>query len=255
MGFSDSSGDLFKPLSSELVVDHRRVHPGRMDRVDPNAMRCKVVGVYPHQSDHPVLGSGVADGPGVVAADADQPGGRTDQHDGPAVALLDHRRLGDFDRVVHAGEVDVDDVAPAVFTREHWGDAGVGDDDVEPAEFVETRLQRCTQRLFIANISLLRHDSCAGVLDELDRGGEVVGCCHRVGNRCDLVTDVDRDDAGAVGSQPDRFRAALTAGGAGDERNLAFECTHQCPRFFAQALIRDAAGPWPGRPRRSAATS
>ena len=79
------------------------------------------------------------------------------------------------------------------------------------------------QRRLIANVGLLRHDSRTGVLDELDRGGQIVGGGHRVGDRGDLVADVDRDDVGAVGRQPDRLRAALTASRAGDERDLACE--------------------------------
>ena len=106
---------------------------------------------------------------------------------------------------MHAGEVDVDDVAPAVGARLHRRDTGVGDDDVEPAEFVEPGLQRGGQRSLIANIGLPRHDSGAGVLDELDRGGEIVGRGHRIGHRRDLVADVDRDDVRAVGGQPDRL--------------------------------------------------
>jgi hypothetical protein len=89
---------------------------------------------------------------------------------------------------------------------------------------VEARLQRSPQRLLIANVVPHR----AGFLNELDRRGQIVRGGQRVGNRCDLVTDVDRDDVRAVGRQPHRLRTALTAGRAGDERNLAVECTHWC---------------------------
>ena len=137
----------------------------------------------------------------------------------------------------------------------HRRDAGVGDDDVEPAELVEPGLQRAGQRCLIANIGLARDDSRTGVLDELDRGGQIIGGGQRIGHRRDLVADVDRDDVRAVGRQPDRLGTALTAGGAGDERDFACEGGHRCSRFLALALVRDAAGPWPGRPRRRVAAS
>ena len=54
-------------------------------------------------------------------------------------------RFADLDGVVDAGEVDVDDVTPAVGARFHRRDARVGDDDVEPAELVEPGLQRFPQ--------------------------------------------------------------------------------------------------------------
>ncbi len=72
-------------------------------------------------------------------------------------------------------------------------------------KFVEPGLQRAGQRRLIANIGLARHDSRAGVLDELDRGGQIVGGGHRIGHRRDLVADVDRDDVRAVGRQSDRL--------------------------------------------------
>ena len=106
----------------------------------------------------------------------------------------------------------------------------------------------------IANVGLARDDSRAGVLDELDRGGQIVGGGHRIGHRRDLVADVDRDDVRAVGRQPDRLGAALTAGGAGDERDFACEGAIGV-LASARALVRAAAGPWPGRPRRRAAAS
>ena len=85
-------------------------------------------------------------------------------------------------RMVHAGEVDVDDVSPAVGARFHRRDARVGDDDVEPAELVKARLQRGGQRRLIANIGFARDNSRTGVLDELDRRGQIVCSGHRVGD-------------------------------------------------------------------------
>ena len=142
----------------------------------------------------PVLGGGVADRAGVGAADAGQSGGRTDQHDRSAGALLDHGRYRGLDGVVDAGEVDVDDVAPAVVTGLHGSDTGVGDHDVEPAELVEARLHRGRQRCSVADVGLLGHDAGAGVLDELDGGRQIVGGGQRIGHAGDLLAHVDRDD-------------------------------------------------------------
>ena len=214
-----------------------------------------MIGVCPHQADNAVFGRGVTERAGITAADADQTGRGADQHYRAAVALLDQTGHRHLDRVVHAGEVDIDDVSPAVGARLHRRDAGVGDDDVETAELVEPGLQRAGQRSLIANIGLARDDSRTGVFDKLDRGGQIISGGHRIGHRRDLVADVDRDDVRAVGRQPDRLGTALTAGGAGDERDFACERGHRCSHFLARALVRDAAGPWPGRPRRRVAAS
>ena len=112
-----------------------------MYRVDPDAVLCKQIRVHAHQADHPVLGGGIADGTGIGTADAGQSRGRTDQHDRSAGALRDHGRYRGLHSVENAGEVDVDDVAPAVVTGLHGSDTGVGHDDVEPAELVKPRLQ------------------------------------------------------------------------------------------------------------------
>src|SRR6202044_269248 len=98
----------------------------------------------------------------------------TDQHDRSARALLEHGRYRGLDGVVDAGQVDVDDVAPAVVTGLHGGDTGVRDHDVESAEFLDTRPNRFRQRCPVADVGLLGHDPCAGVFDELDGGGQIV---------------------------------------------------------------------------------
>ena len=122
-----------------------------------------------------------------------------------------------------AGQIDVDDVAPRVAPASIGAIPALAMTMSSAAELVEPGLQCGRQRRLIANIGLSGHDSRAGVLDEFDRRGQIVGCRHRVGDRGDLVADVDRDDVGAIGRQPDRLSAALTAGRAGDERDLAVE--------------------------------
>src|SRR5829696_2833685 len=123
-----------------------------------------MIGIGPHQTDDAVLGRRVAERARIVAADADEACGRTGQHDGSAVALVHQRRYRDVDGVVHAGEVDVDDVAPTLSAGLHRGYAGIRDDDVEPAELVEAGLQRGLQRIAIANVGRSRDYPPTGVL-------------------------------------------------------------------------------------------
>lgn len=139
----------------------------------------------------------VSDRAAVGPADSYQASHRAGQH-GCAAALLDHDRNRDVDGVVNTREVDIDDVSPAVVACAHRRDPGIGNDDVEAAELVETGLQRFCQRPPIPNVGLVSDDARAGILDELDGGGQVVGVGHRIGHRVDLIAQVDRNDVGAL---------------------------------------------------------
>jgi hypothetical protein len=77
----------------------------------------------------------------------------------------DHDRYRDVDGVVDTREVDVDDVAPAVVACGHRRDPGIGNDDVEATELVDTGLQRFAQRRAVPHVGLLSDDACAGILD------------------------------------------------------------------------------------------
>ena len=221
-GVVDRGGHLGQPSPGEVVVDHRGFDARRVDGVDPDALLRKQIRVHAHQPDHAVLGGRVAHGARVGAAHTGQSGGGTDQHDRSARALLDHGRYRGLDGVVDAGQVDVDDVAPAVVTRLHGGDAGVGNHDVESAEFVNACLHRGRQRCSVADVGLLGHDARAGVLDKLDRGRQVVRGGQWIRDAGDLAAQVDGDDVRAVGGQPHGVRAPLAARRAGDEGNFAF---------------------------------
>src|SRR6202022_40799 len=111
------------------------------------------------------------------------------------------------------------------------GDSRVGYDDVQTTEFVEACLQCGGQRCGIAHVTLAGDDARAGVLHELDRRRQVAGGGHRIGNRCDLVTQIDGDDVGPLGGQLHRVSSTLPAGGARDERDPALERTHQGRRW------------------------
>jgi hypothetical protein len=131
--------------------------------------------------------------------------------------------------VIDAGQVHIDDVLPRGFIG-HRGDAGVGDHDVEAAEFGDALLEGGFERRAVPDVGFPRDDASAGVLDEFHRGGHVLGGGHRIRNTGDLVAQVDRDDAGALRRQLHRVSAALAPGRAGDERDLAVEFPHDQAR-------------------------
>jgi hypothetical protein len=79
-------------------------------------------------------------------------------------------------------------------------DAGIGADDVQPAQ--------------------LRDDPPVEQLDRLDGLGELVRCRHMIRNRLVIVADIDRDDVGALLRQPDGVAAALAVARARDEGDL-----------------------------------
>ena len=54
-----SRGPPHHELAVLLVDDHRRGHPGRVDRVDPDAVLRQLGRIQPHQPDHAVLGRAV----------------------------------------------------------------------------------------------------------------------------------------------------------------------------------------------------
>src|SRR6185437_15898275 len=101
--------------------------------------------------------------------------------------LLFQVRYGDLDGVVGTGEVDVDDIEPAVVTGLHGGDAGIGHHDVEPTELVYARLHRRGQCGAITDVGLTRHDAGPGVLDELDGLRHVIRGAQRIRHAGDLV--------------------------------------------------------------------
>ena len=116
----------------------------------------------------------------------------------------------------------VDENQPAR-TDENRDDAGIGDDDVEPAEGLQSLLEHRCEGIAVANVALPGEDSAATVLDQLHCGGQVIRGCAGVVGRLELCADVDRDDGGTLGGEPDRVRAPHSACGPGDERNLTVE--------------------------------
>jgi hypothetical protein len=102
-------------------------------------------------------------------------------------------------------------------------DAGIGDDDVEPAEGPQSLVENRGNGIAVANVALPGKNSAATVLNQSHGGGQVVDSCPGVVGRLELCADVDRDDGGAIGGKLDRVRAPHPTCGPGDKRNLAVE--------------------------------
>ena len=108
-------------------------------------------------------------------------------------------------------------------------DAGIGDDDVEPAHLFDARVHRGLQRVVVADIDLGGVDPPVVPLDQIRGLGQILrrGCGDQI-DCVDLLTDVDGDDVGTFLRQPYRVRPALAAGRAGDESDLAFNTSSHC---------------------------
>src|ERR1700733_13568138 len=231
---------LLQELLHDVVDDHGRVHTGRVHRVYADAVLGEDVGVRAHEADHAVLGRGVTEPARGLAADAVDSCRRTGEHDRAARAPLDHARYGGLDRVVDPGEVDVEDVLPLLRLRVHGhrGDAGVGEEHVDRAEFGRARLEGLLRRGGGAEVGAGGEDPPVQGLDLLDRLGEVLWGGHRVSDGGDLLANVDRDDVGALLGEPDRVAAALAARRTGDESDLAFKLSHDLALLsFARPVV------------------
>jgi hypothetical protein len=100
----------------------------------------------------------------------------------------------------------------------------------------------------LAGMRSIVSSSCCGEMrwPRWPSTGQVRRGRHRVRHAGDLGTQVHRDDVGAFFGQPDRVAAALSAGGAGDESDLALyspwhiHCSFTV-RYFV-VLVVGAAG-------------
>ena len=144
--------------------------------------------------------------------------GGADQDDGAAATAVDD--------VVGAGDVDIDDVAPRFGGDRVPGlgdaDTGVGHDDVEAAEGLDARVHRGAQTGGVPGVDGGGDDLASGVLDQPDGFREILRGRGIVRDRRgERRRDIDGDDIGALGRQPDGVRTTLTACGPGDERYFA----------------------------------
>src|SRR5690606_12551707 len=99
----------------------------------------------------------------------------------------------------------------------------VGDDDVEPAELLDTGVDGRLQGVEIPDVDLGGVDPAVEAFHQVGGLGQILRAGQRNLHAVDLSADVDRDDVGALLGHPHRVGAALAPGGPGDECDLAFE--------------------------------
>src|SRR5437588_8222214 len=146
-----------------------------------------------------------------------------------------------FHGLPDATQVDVDHGGPVGFAGlvkrlAAVADAGVGDDDVQPAELLDAGVHRGLERVVVTDIDLGGVDAAVVSLDQVGGFSQILrrGGGDQI-HGVDLLADVHRDDVGAFLRQPHRVRTALTTGRTGDERNLAFDSTRH--RYLVSLLV------------------
>ena len=78
----------------------------------------------------------------------------------------------------------------------------------------------------VTHVDLRRDNALSGLFDELRGLLEILRRGHRVADRREVLTAVDRDDVGAFLGEPDRMTAALPARGTGDECDFPLNASH-----------------------------
>ena len=206
-----------------VLVEQQRGRDGRgVDGVDPDQVGRQLHREGAHEPDDPVLGRGVGGEPGCGLER--QRG--ADEQDGPALALIEQVRDRSPGGVPHGGEVRVQHGPPVLLAglRRAGGDAldaGVGRDDVHPAELADSVGQQPGDGVEVAGVGLGGDDPAILFLDQRDGHGEVLLGGRRSALRLHRAAHVERDDVRALLGEPHGMDAALAARRAGDERDLA----------------------------------
>ena len=165
--------------------------------------------------------------------------GAEDRHhradvDDLAAARLLHGRIDRLRAQEGAGEVGVDDAVPFLEIERVRGladvDAGIVDEDVDPAELAADALDHARDRGLVGDVG--------GDRDRLDAAPRELGD-RRV--RFLLVAPDDRD-AGAGVRQPARHAEPDAAIAAGDDRDLAFEIEYSGFIVVFSSLLVAVAG-------------
>lgn len=130
-------------------------------------------------------------------------------------------------------QVDPDHVGPHLefffdgqLAEGHRGNARVGAHDVEATEVLNPGVQRgphCCEVTDVGDcaehLGALAFHQCDGLLEFVPAG-------HRVAVGGNVGADVDADDVGPVGGEPERVAATLPAGDSRDEGDLTVQRTH-----------------------------
>ncbi|KAF0962751.1 hypothetical protein MLGJGCBP_04055 [Rhodococcus sp. T7] len=140
-------------------------------------------------------------------------------------------RHGRLDGAPHSGEVDVDEIgegglAHLVERPDGGQDTGVRHDDVEPAQFGDTCIDRLLQLGEVTHVCLLCDYPATRPLDQAHRLVQLLARPARIGHLRYVVAQVDGDDVGTLLGEPDRMATALTACGPGNEDNFSADTSH-----------------------------
>src|SRR5690349_10239048 len=215
-----------------LVHEHGCVDVGRTYRVDANEVLPQLDSEGPHQSDHAVLGCDVVTGVRVRLQSAYRAG----EHDRAALTAGDQMWHSGLHGFPDSGEVDTDHVVPVMLgglvqRLAAVANAGVGDDDVQPAQLLDTVVHGFLEGVEVTDVDLGGDDPAIEAFDQIRSLRQVVrgGRCNlRV--RGDRAADVDRDDVGPLSGESHCVAATLSACCAGDEGDLArYSSCHDPP--------------------------
>jgi hypothetical protein len=161
------------------------------------------------ERDQPAFGGGIR----FSVRLRHQRAGRGDGDDGATRGA--QRLLGGAGEQIGGGQVGVQDLAP-VGERERpqrlpHHDAGIGDEPIEPAEFVGHRAYGAPCGFFVADVTLDQGNTAAlaGIAAFQSRAGKI-----------------DDADAKTIVQEPLRDRPADAVGGSGDERDRSLAASH-----------------------------
>ena len=136
-----------------------------------------------------------------------QAGAGTGDHDRPTRALVQQHRDRCFAGVEHPGEHDVHRVVPCLhrprLVADDRQDAGVGQHDVDSAEFGHALIEHRLHCDHVPHVRLQGDDPSVKGLNLLHRLCEVVLGARRISTGGDLLTDVEGHDVRALLREPD----------------------------------------------------
>ena len=153
----------------EQRLGHAGLDQSRADGVDTHARADQRISGRLHETDHRRLARAIGHVAGIGAHAAD--GRRGDDRTG---ALPDHDRRGMLDRQKHADHIHAQDFRKIlngdIEQRRHaTSNAGIGVDNVEPAEFLRRRRDEFLDVGLIAGVHRQATRRMAGLLDHFER--------------------------------------------------------------------------------------
>ena len=218
----------------EAIPERRHHHPGRK-RVDCYLMLAELARGGLGQRDNGSLARAIGSEFRIALSSRDRGG-----VDDLAAASLGHHLAGRFlcaDK--HSEGVDAHDAVEVVFVDVHEGkrlvETGVVEHDVQPAETLDSSLNRISHLLPFGNIE--SHGNCRFVItDQAVRYGLGFG-----------AVDVRNHDRGAFLSQSPSDALAETLSAAGDDHDLAVKTIHCVSSLAVNPAVRNrtySGDPW-----------